>query len=134
VSWDLLIVNAPLQVTSAEQLTSEIDLMPLGAAADIRQRLSAWLPDLDLADPTWGDLNGPTWSIELGLGSDDPVQSISLHVRGTGDDVLAVIAGIVARVGGRALDSVTGEFLTEEQTGVTSWQAFQQFRDGLFRR
>ncbi|MFI7553190.1 hypothetical protein ACIBQ2_25985 [Micromonospora sediminimaris] len=39
-----------------------------------------------------------------------------LHVRGGGDDVLAVIARIVASVGGRALDISTGEFMTGDPT------------------
>jgi hypothetical protein len=58
-----------------------------------------------------------------------PINSIMLHVRGGGDDVLAVIVQIAAAVGARALDISTGEFLTGDPTQTAGWHDFQQYRD-----
>ncbi|WP_176731870.1 hypothetical protein [Micromonospora rhizosphaerae] len=54
-------------------------------------------------------------------------------MRGGGDEVLAVIAQIVASVGGRALDISTGEFLTGDPTQTAGWHGFQQYRDQILR-
>jgi hypothetical protein len=129
VSWDVLIFDAPAHARSVDQMPQDFNPPPLGTGSDVRQRLRGNLEDLDLSDPAWGRLVGATWSIELNIGSDDPVDSIMLHVRGGGDEALAVIARIVASVGGRALDISTGEFLTGDPTQAGGWHGFQQYRD-----
>lgn len=131
MSWDVLIVDAPPGIRSASDCPADFVSRPLGAAADVLDRLRA-LPGIDLTDPAWGLLRGAGWSIELNIGADDPITSIMLHVRGGGDDVLPVIARIAAVVGGRALDTSDGDFLTDDHTGAESWHRFQQYRDQLF--
>ncbi|MFG2051180.1 hypothetical protein ACGFIW_27590 [Micromonospora sp. NPDC048935] len=133
MSWDVFIFDAPPDATSVDELPQDSNPSPLGTGSDIRRCLRENFPDLDLTDPAWGQLIGPTWSIEFNIGSDDPVHSIMLHVRG-GGDVLAVIARIVAVVGGRALDTSTGEFLTGDSTQTAGWHGFQQYRDQILRR
>lgn len=133
MSWDVLVFAAPPHTRSVDQLPQDFDPPPLGTGPDIRRCLRENFPDLDLADPAWGQMVGPTWSIEFNIGSDDPVDSIMLHVRGGGDDVLAVVARIVAATGGRALDISTGEFLTGDATQTAGWLGFQQYRDQIFR-
>jgi hypothetical protein len=128
VSWDVLIFNGPADARTVDELPIDFAPPALRAAADIVERLSE-LPGIDLSDPTWGHLTGRTWSIDLNIGRGDPVDAIMLHVRGSGDDVLPVIAQIVAATGGRALDVSTGEFLTGDVTGVGGWHGFQQHRD-----
>ncbi|MET8040229.1 hypothetical protein ABZU25_05095 [Micromonospora sp. NPDC005215] len=134
MSWDVLIFAAPTHARSVDQIPQDFDPLPLGTGPDIRRCLRENFPDLDLADPAWGRLVGPTWSIEFNIGSDDPVNSIMLYVRGGGDDVLAVVARIVAAIGGRALDISTGEFLTGESTQTVGWHGFQQYRDQILCR
>ncbi|MGI5170402.1 hypothetical protein ACQEU3_39235 [Spirillospora sp. CA-253888] len=69
------------------------------------------------------------WSIELNIGNDDPLESVMLHVRGGGDDVLAVVLRIAQSLGCRALDISTGEFLAEGQ--AEGWHTFRQYRDRM---
>ncbi|MEV4498120.1 hypothetical protein AB0J84_20815 [Micromonospora arborensis] len=133
MSWDVLIFHAPADAGSVDQIPEDFDPPPLGTGPDVRRSLRDNLRDLDLLDPEWGHLVGPTWHIELNIGSRDPVDSIMLYVRGGGDDVLAVIARIVASVGGRALDISTGEFLTGEPTQTVGWHGFQQYREQILR-
>lgn len=125
----MLLLRAPADVTSVEELPADFDPPPLGSAADVRRRLGAALPDLDLSDPAWGQLAGPTWSIEVNIGADDPVASVMLHVRGSGDDVLLVVARAGTAVGGRALDCSTGAFLTGDPVETEGWHGFQTYRD-----
>lgn len=129
MSWDVLVLNAPQDVGSTDDLDDETEFPPLGPAAELRARLQAELPELNLSDPTWGELGGDGWSIELNLGRDDPIHSFMLHVRGSGDDALPMINRIAAVTGGRALDFSTGDFLRGGPSDVTGWHEFQQFRD-----
>jgi hypothetical protein len=133
VSWDVFIFDAPPGATSVDQIPQDFEPPPLGGGPAIRQRLHDNVQGLDLSDPVWGRLHGQTWSIELNIGSKDPVDSIMLHVRGGGDDVLAVIAQIAASVGGRALDFSTGEFLTGDRSEAAGWHGFQRYRDQILR-
>lgn len=132
MSWDVLVFQAPHQVAAVDELPGDFDPPPLGTLADISERLRASLPGLDLTEADWGRLAGPTWTIELGLGSEDPVATIMLYVRGTGDDVLDTIATITGAVGGRALDVSTGQFLTGDPTETAGWHGFQRHRDQIF--
>ncbi|MEU4472929.1 hypothetical protein [Micromonospora sp. NPDC023888] len=130
----MFIFAAPPHARSVDQLPQDFDPLPLGTGPHIKRCLRETFPDLDLADPAWGQLVGPTWSIEFNIGSDDPVDSIMFHVRGGGDDVLAVVARIVAVTGGRALDISTGEFLTGDCPQTAGWNGFQQYRDQTLRQ
>jgi len=112
VSWDVFIFAAPTTVTTVDEIPPDFDPPPHGAAAEVRRRLRAAFPALDLTDPAWGHLSDAGWSIDLNIGPDDPVHAITLHVRGGGETLMPAIAGIAASVGGRALDVATGEFLT----------------------
>lgn len=85
-------------------------------------------PDLDLNDPTWGNLEDPDWSIEFNIGREDPVESIMLHVRG-GGDVVEVIRRAARALGCRALDGSSGEFI--EDGGADGWADFQAYRDSV---
>lgn len=81
--------------------------------------------------------------MEIDLGTDDPVDSIMLHVRGAGGDALAAVFRIAGALGCRALDCSTGDLVTSgihsadrsgddsgDHTGDHSgWRAFQEFRD-----
>jgi len=69
----------------------------------------------------------PRYSIEFGVGSDDPVTTLALHVRGE-DAVVAPIAQLIDRLGARAIDSWTGEFFDPE-TAVESIQQWRTYVD-----
>ncbi|MEU4777367.1 hypothetical protein [Micromonospora sp. NPDC023633] len=129
MSWDVFIFKAPPHANLIDELPKDYEPPVLAAASDVRQRLVDSFRDVDLSDPAWGHLTGPTWSIELNIGSDDPVDSIMLHVRGGSADVLTVIARIAACVGGRALDTSTGEFLSGHPAESTGWHGFRKYRD-----
>lgn len=126
MSWDISLFNAPPGVT-IEEIPHDYDPTPLGAVAEIRDRLQAAFVDLDLSDPTWGNLERSGWSVEFNIGAEDPVRSIMLHVRGGGDDVVQVVRETAHVLGCRAFDCSSGEFI--EDGGRDGWADFQAFRD-----
>ncbi|MEV7394148.1 MULTISPECIES: hypothetical protein [unclassified Streptomyces] len=127
MSWDVLLLRLPADVTSLHGLPADRAPDPLGRKYDVLAAVAQAVPEVDLSDPTWGDLSGPTWSIELNIGSNDPVDSIMLHVRGSGDDVLTPVFRLAEALQCKVLDCAEGDLITPEQT--LGWHAFQQFRD-----
>lgn len=91
MSWDVLLLRLPDDVTSAQQIPADHTPVPLGRRHDVLAAVAEAVPDADLSDPAWGELSSTTWSIELNIGSEDPVDSVMLHIRGSGDDVLAPV-------------------------------------------
>ncbi|RKS79511.1 hypothetical protein BZB76_0982 [Actinomadura pelletieri DSM 43383] len=132
MSWDVLLMRVPAEVRGMDDLPQDYAPEPVGSLPDALGRLASELPEVDLSDPEWGVLEGPTWSIELNIGHDDPLEAVMLHVRGGGDDVLTVILRIAQILGCRALDTSTGDFLAEGRT--EGWHAFQQYRDQVANR
>ncbi|MFG3283246.1 hypothetical protein [Streptomyces sp. NPDC048111] len=127
MSWDVLLLRLPAGVTAVQDIPDGFSPPPMGWTADVVATLRATVPDVDLTDPAWGELPGPTWNMELNIGSSDPVDSIMLHIRGYGDDVLDFIARIAHALGCDALDISTGGLVTARE--VTGWHGFQAYRD-----
>jgi len=127
MSWDVLLLHLPADITSAHDIPDDYTPPPLGRRHQVLAAVARAEPGADLSDPTWGDLSGPTWSMELNIGSTDPVDSIMLHIRGTGDDVLASVFRLASAFDCKVLDSSTGGLITPQ--GPSGWHAFQEFRD-----
>jgi hypothetical protein len=127
MSWDVLLLRLPDDVTSMHELPTDCTPAPLGRQYDVLAAVTQAVPEVDLSDPTWGELSGPTWSIELNIGSEDPVDSIMLHIRGSGDDVLAPVFRLAEALRCKVLDCAEGDLITPGQP--SGWHAFQQFRD-----
>lgn len=127
MSWDVLLLRLPDTVTSVQEIPDDYASPSLGRQQDVLSAVKRAIPQVDLSDPTWGDLVGPDWSIELNIGSEDPVDSIMLHIRGSGDDALAPVFSLTAALECKALDCSRGDLLTPQDASV--WHTFQEFRD-----
>ncbi|RCH65464.1 hypothetical protein DT019_27070 [Streptomyces sp. SDr-06] len=127
MSWDVLLLHLPDDIVSVRDIPDGYTPPPLGQQQDILAAVARATPEADLSDPAWGELSGATWSIELNIGSRDPVDSIMLHIRGSGDDVLTSVARLAEALDCKALDCSTGDLLTAQ--GPAGWHAFQNYRD-----
>ncbi|SME88103.1 hypothetical protein [Streptomyces sp. Amel2xC10] len=127
MSWDVLLLRLPDGVSSMREFPADRASAPLGRQSDVLGTVKQAVPEVDLSDPMWGELSGPTWSIELNIGSEDPVDSIMLHVRGSGDDVLRPVFRLAEALQCKVLDLAEGDLIAPGQT--SGWSAFQQFRD-----
>ncbi|MFZ3494758.1 hypothetical protein ACODT5_16320 [Streptomyces sp. 5.8] len=127
MSWDVLLLRLPDDITSVHEIPAGFAPDPLGRRHDVLEAVTLACPEADLSDPARGELSGPSWSIELNIGSDDPVDSIMLHVRGSGGDVLTHVFRLAEALRCMVLDCAEGDLITPGQT--SGWHAFQQFRD-----
>ena len=125
MSWDVLLMNISESVARIEDLPQDFKNV-LGSRADMLARLVALVPNLDLSDPSWGQLDHPSFSVEFNLGNEDPIDTVMLHVRG-GDEAVQLIQTICEASGWRAYDTSTGElmdFEDEPARGIRAWRAF----------
>ncbi|WP_333736265.1 hypothetical protein [Streptomyces sp. IBSBF 2806] len=127
MSWDILLLPLPADLTSIDALPADHEPLPIGSRPSVHRALRSAVDEVDLTDPAWCELLGPTWVIELGIGENDPVESVMLHVRGGKDDVLPVIFRISRALGCRPFDCSTGDLLADH--AQVSWKPFQSFRD-----
>ncbi|ESQ00300.1 Hypothetical protein B591_11300 [Streptomyces sp. GBA 94-10 4N24] len=132
MSWDVLLVRLPDEVTSVSGMAHDYVPAPLGSRHDVLATVARVLPEADLSDPAWGDLSGPTWSIELGIGARDPVDSMMLHIRGAGDDVLTPVFELAGALGCKVFDCSAGDLIAPG--GPSGWHGFQRFRDQVVGR
>lgn len=130
MSWDVLLHRAPDGATVAE-LPEGCALPPLGSPTEVRRTIRATLPQVDLSDPTWGVLHGPTWTIELLTGEEDPVTLLTLLVRGTGDDALVPIFDLARALDCAVEDTTEGRLLNGPED-TDGWHSFQNFRAQVF--
>ncbi|WP_405728682.1 hypothetical protein OG607_27050 [Streptomyces sp. NBC_01537] len=131
MSWDVLLLRLPDDVSSVQEMADDYTPPPLGRRQDVLAAVSQAAPEADLSDPTWGELLGSTWSMELNIGSKDPVDSIMLHIRGSGDDVLTTVFRLAEALSCKVLDCSEGDLITSRQP--SGWHAFQQYRDRVLR-
>lgn len=68
MSWDVLHFHLPDDVTSVHEIPADHSPDPLGRRHDALATVTQAVPEADLSDPTWGELSGPTRSIELNIG------------------------------------------------------------------
>ncbi|MDU0258388.1 hypothetical protein RVN83_36285 [Streptomyces sp. PU10] len=127
MSWDVLLLRLPDDVTSVQQIPDDYTPAPLGSQHDVLAAITQAIPETDLTDPTWGELLGSTWSMELNIGAGDPVDSVMLHIRGSGDDVLTSVFHLAGALRCKVLDCAAGDLITPVET--SGWHGFQRYRD-----
>jgi hypothetical protein len=125
MSWDVILTRvSPDNATVDEIEKRAAFLIELGPKAEVLSALGAAFPEIDLADPAWGILQGEGFSIEFNLREDDPVKQIMLHVRGS-DLALGAIRRLCESTGWRALNMSTGDFMDFTDAGPQQWHRYR---------
>jgi len=100
----------------------------LGGHSEVIGKIKVLVPEVDFSDPTWGRIRGADCSLELSLGREEFVDSISFHIRGA-DQAASILAVIVKGLNLRAMDCSSGEFLSFDGDAVAGLQAWRAYRD-----
>lgn len=132
MSWDVSVFAAEAPPPPVAEMHREWRGLPLGTLAELRERISQVLPEVDWSDPRWGIYAGEA-VLEFNLGADDPALSFMVHVRGGGDPV-SLLARLVERWGWYMLDTSTVEWLHHSEAPGAGWAAFREYRDRVLRR
>jgi hypothetical protein len=135
MSWDIFVQDIPPGVEAVDQMPDDFRPGTIGTRDAIIAGILRVVPDADFSDPAWGTIDGPTYSIEVNIGSGDSVTSFALHVRG-GDNAAYVVHDILMELGLRAFDpsSPSGIFAldTGSLDGLRRWRTYrdEQLRGG----
>ncbi|HEX7150813.1 MAG TPA: hypothetical protein VF618_04935 [Thermoanaerobaculia bacterium] len=125
MSWDVFIQHLPSSAVHVADIPDDFEPLPLGTRADVMKTVATVFASTDMTDPTWIKVSDQRYAIEIGVGDEDPVACVALHVRGD-ESVIPPIARLVELFGARAIDSWTGEFFETERAAesIRQWRAF----------
>jgi len=96
----------------------------MGSGDEVRGRISAYLPDVDWSDPTWGLYGGAGFTFEFNVGPEEPIRHLTVHVRGGGDAVADLLRFAIPN-GWYLLDWSSGELIDPENPS-TCWMQWQE--------
>lgn len=126
MSWDISIQDLPRNVQSIADVPNDYQPSPLGPRDAVISRIREVLPDVNFSDPTWGVLDGPDFSIEFNMGSEEICDGFMLHVRG-GGPAMEIVARLLQHLHLRGIDCQSGDFFSLEaaQASFGQWQAYR---------
>ena len=125
MSWDIYVSGDDRSWETGDSDGAADTGGPLGSVPQVRQRVEAVWPET-----TW-DADGTAWveradvTAELDVGTDDPVGSLMVRVRGGRDPVRAVLE-LCHRHRWTPMDTSTGRVLTVQENGYGRWRASQE--------
>ena len=125
MSWDIFIQQFPDGARRVADIPDTFTASPIGPRDEVIAKIRSAVPDARFDDPSWGTLEGDDYSIEFGIGDDEILNGVTLHVRGS-DAVLPRIAAVLRTLNLRAIDSWTGEFFDPEVAphSLARWRSY----------
>ena len=128
MSWDVIIMKVP------ESFTGDFDELPedwmpgnICTHKYLKNEIIKLFPKINNDDSSWMMLDEETYSIEFNVGEDDPINTITLHVRGD-DKALESIKIFSEKLYCKALDTTEGEiidFSDEPNKGFSKWREYR---------
>ncbi|QEG29616.1 hypothetical protein GobsT_44140 [Gemmata obscuriglobus] len=128
MSFDVFVQDLPLDTRTVAEIPDDFAPQPIGRRADIVAGILRAVPATNFADPTWGVIDGPGFSIEVNIGPAEVLDSFAFHVRGA-EEARFVIADILRELRLRALAPGTDSgFFEPSELGAayTAWQAYRR--------
>jgi hypothetical protein len=125
MGFDLFFLNIPPQVTHMSDIPKGIP--PLGPLEEVLNKVRTSYPALKLDETGFGDIDGGSYSIEIDIGNDDPVDSIMVTLRG-GPEGIDALAPIFAQ-GFRAVAPGIDTIASTPADLHTAFAAFTAYRD-----
>lgn len=109
MSWTLTILNTSTDIKRINELT-EHSIIPLGSKDEVIKMICSAFPTIAISNRDWLTLRTDHYSLAFGLGTEEQVDTIGIHVQG---DVKAVdaIAHLCRLTGWKALDAAIGDFI-----------------------
>ena len=133
MSWDIFVQDLPPDAGSVDDIPKDFRPKPLGPRSEIIAKIREVVPNADFSDPSWGDIEGPDWSIEVNLGTSEVCDDFALHVRGH-EGAVPVVLNILNRLGLRALDPSSDSGLFDPARALESFGAWRRYADGIGKR
>ena len=125
MSWDIFIQKFPDGAKRVADIPDTFNAPPMGTRSEAIGKIREAVPAVDFSDAAWGVLRTDQYSIEFGLGDDETLHGVTMHVRGS-DAVLPHVVNCIKALGTRAIDSWTGEFFDPAvaSTSLAQWRRY----------
>jgi hypothetical protein len=108
MSWHILLMRSDFP--SMGEFPDDYTPPPLGEGELVRGRVKVGVASAEFHEPTWAQVQGDGWRVDITIGSEEPVESILLHVEG-GPEALKTVRVLADAVHAKALDCSTGKFI-----------------------
>ena len=126
MSWDVFIQDLPSDARSVRDIPDAFRPEALGTRSEIISRVKQKFPDADFSDVSWGRIYRGSFSVDVSITEDgDAIHGVTLHVRGS-DDAVEAVVNLIDAIGGRAVDSWTGELFDQAVAlhSMRRWRAY----------
>ena len=127
MSWDIFVQDIPGAARSIADIPDDFEPSPIGSRSHILEAIRCIAPFAEFPNDSWARLDAPCVSIEISLGTDDPVMSFAFHIYG-GECSAGVVTDILTRLELRALDPTSDSGIFEPARACESLQRWQQYR------
>lgn len=124
--------DTPMDVDDAGHARFDDDFSPspLGTQDEVRGTLSRVFPAFNWTDPTWGQLEGDGFSIEVALDDEDPCRTLILFARG---NATAAALRLIDATGWRLVVSGTDGWMNLSADPDAGRRAFEAYLSATIR-
>jgi hypothetical protein len=133
VSWDFLIMRFSRRYDTVADIPDDEKPQMIGPREDVHRAVLTLFPGTDWSDPAWGTWQGEAGSIEFNLGTDDPADSLMLHVR-AGPPVVPGIITLCLKNGWQGIDCWSGELLERSDDPTRGLNAWAEYRSRILNQ
>lgn len=126
MSWDVLVLD--FGGTPPNEFSEANKPAAMGSPAEVRSMIDESLEDADWSDPHWGVFEGAGFSLEFNMANKGAIEGFTVHVRGSGDAMKALLAFSTPNEWS-LFDTSAGEFIDPESPSDEGWTRFQSYRD-----
>ena len=133
MGWDLHIFKFEPGVESVLSLPEEYQPLIMGSAEENRATISRHFPGTDWRDLTWGMYESREFALEFSIKEQGIIDGFAIHVHGSGDPVIPIIAMCKAQAWS-LYDTSLGDLVDLENPESACWKAFQEFRNSVLEQ
>lgn len=126
MSWDVSLYKFSRNYATLDEIPDNEQPSALGTRGEVQAAIAAVFPGTDWKDPVWGIFESAIGSIEFNVGQEDPVRSITLHVRAQ-DEIVDGILELCSQEGWQAIDLTSSTFLeraASPASGLRKWRSY----------
>jgi hypothetical protein len=125
MSYDIFVQDIPDSANTIEDIPDDFTPQEIGSRNEIISSILEIVPEADFSDPTWGNINGESFSIEVNLGEDEILTSFALHANGD-KTALTIISAILNHLDLRGFDP---DGIFDPKRSSKSFKNWKEYRD-----
>jgi hypothetical protein len=115
MSWDVFLQKFPQEARQPQEVPDNYVASAIGSRAEVASALRELFRDVECANDSCVTVQNSSFAMEIILGDEEPCSQLLLHVHSEGQGARKAILRIAERLGLRAIDCSTSEFIEKRQ-------------------